>query len=218
MGGPLGARWQIAGDPLSAFPRRKHPRTNHQELRYALMRNERGRAECRSCMIPASGGGSQVRNGANFRDDPQPHGDLAVLVGGRLGKRPSAQRYDPFRGSICAGSGEIREPGQRTGNNGPAAGSVLWRSARCEGSPARRDNTQGKRTMLIRTRAQTAETIIHIEREVRSLRAAKRLLRSLQSAIPDNDLEMVVTPSWREKNGIEVGHRIGRTNMHLERH
>ena len=154
MGGPLGARWQIAGDPLSAFPRRKHPRTNHQELRYALMRNERGRAECRSCMIPASGDGSQVRNGANFRDDPQPRGDLAVLVGGRLGKRPSAQRYGPFRVSICAGSGEIREPDRRTGNNGPAAGSVLWRSARCEGSPARRDNTQGKRTMLIRTRAQ----------------------------------------------------------------
>ena len=66
----------------------------------------------------------------------------------------------------------------------------------------------------IRTRVHTAETIINIEREVRSLRAAKRLFRSLQSAVPDNDLEMVVTRSRRDKNGVEVGHRIDRTNMH----
>ena len=66
----------------------------------------------------------------------------------------------------------------------------------------------------IRTRVHTAETIINIEREVRSLRAAKQLFRSLQSAVPDNDLEMVVTRSRRDKNGVEVGHRIDRTNMH----
>ena len=42
----------------------------------------------------------------------------------------------------------------------------------------------------------------------------KRLFRSLQSAVPDNDLEMVVTRSRREKNGVKVGHRIDRTNMH----
>ena len=66
----------------------------------------------------------------------------------------------------------------------------------------------------IRTRVHTAETIINIERDVRSLRDAKRLFRSLQSAVPENDLEMVVTRARREKNGIEVGHRIDRTNMH----
>ena len=66
----------------------------------------------------------------------------------------------------------------------------------------------------IRTRVHTAETIINIEREVLSLRAAKRLFRALQSAVPDNDLEMVVTRVLRERNGIEVGHRIDRNNMH----
>lgn len=67
----------------------------------------------------------------------------------------------------------------------------------------------------IRTRVHTAETIINIEREVLSLRAAKRLFRSLQSAVPDNDLEMVVVRSRREKNGIEAGHRIDRTKHAL---
>jgi Flp pilus assembly CpaE family ATPase len=66
----------------------------------------------------------------------------------------------------------------------------------------------------IRTREHTAETIINIERDVLSLRAAKRLFRSLQSAVPDNDLEMVVVRSRRERNGVAVGYRIDRTNMH----
>ncbi|MDE0210130.1 MAG: hypothetical protein OXJ64_09620 [Boseongicola sp.] len=66
----------------------------------------------------------------------------------------------------------------------------------------------------IRTRVHTAETIINIEREVLSLRAAKRLFRTLQSAVPDNDLEMVVTRVRSERSGIEVGHRIDRNNMH----
>ena len=66
----------------------------------------------------------------------------------------------------------------------------------------------------IRTRVHTAETIINIERDVLSLRAAKRLFRSLQAAVPDNDLEMIVTRSRREKNGVQVGHLVDRTNMH----
>ena len=66
----------------------------------------------------------------------------------------------------------------------------------------------------IRTRVHTAETIINIERDVLSLRAAKRLFRALQSAVPDNDLEMVVTRTRRKMNGVDVGHRIDRTNMH----
>ncbi len=66
----------------------------------------------------------------------------------------------------------------------------------------------------LRTRVHTAETIVNVERDVLSLRAAKRIFRALQSAVPDNDLEMIVTRSRREKNGIEVGHRIDRTNMH----
>ena len=32
--------------------------------------------------------------------------------------------------------------------------------------------------------------------------------------MPSCDLEMVVVRARREKNGIEVGHRIDRTNMH----
>ena len=66
----------------------------------------------------------------------------------------------------------------------------------------------------IRTRVHTAETIINIERDVLSLRAAKRLFRALQSAVPDNDLEMVVTRTRQKMNGVDVGHRIDRTNMH----
>ena len=73
---------------------------------------------------------------------------------------------------------------------------------------------EGQMRVRIRTRVHTAETIINIEREVLSLRAAKRLFRALQSAVPDHDLEMVVTRVRREKDGIEVGHRIDRTNMH----
>jgi hypothetical protein len=36
----------------------------------------------------------------------------------------------------------------------------------------------------------------------------------LQSVVPENDLEMVVTRARRERSGVEAGHRIGRTNMH----
>ncbi|MYI70048.1 MAG: hypothetical protein F4103_15360 [Boseongicola sp. SB0673_bin_14] len=84
------------------------------------------------------------------------------------------------------------------------------------GIPEKARTGTGGRAMRvrIRTRVHTAETIINIEREVLSLRAAKRLFRALQSAVPDNDLEMIVVRARREKNGIEVGHRIDRTNMH----
>ena len=66
----------------------------------------------------------------------------------------------------------------------------------------------------IRTQVHTAETIINIERDVLSLSAPKRLFRAIESAVPHNDLGMVVTRVRREKNGIEVGHRIDRTDMH----
>ena len=63
----------------------------------------------------------------------------------------------------------------------------------------------------IRTREHTADTIINVEREVPSLRQAKRIFRALQSALPDIDLEMVVTQA--QGGGVEVGHRIDRTSM-----
>lgn len=56
----------------------------------------------------------------------------------------------------------------------------------------------------IRTRVHTAE------------RSSTSSLTSqaLQSAVPDNDPGMIVTRVRRGKGGIEVGHRIDRTNMH----
>lgn len=53
----------------------------------------------------------------------------------------------------------------------------------------------------IRTRVHTAETIINIERDILSLRAAKRLFRALQSVVPDNDLEMIVTRAAKFHEG-----------------
>ena len=79
---------------------------------------------------------------------------------------------------------------------------------------ARIRTREGAMRVRIRTRVHTAETIINIERDVLSLRAAKRLFRALQSAVPDCDLEMIVTRVRREKDGIEVGYRIDRTSMH----
>ena len=64
----------------------------------------------------------------------------------------------------------------------------------------------------IRTRKHTAGTIINVERDVPSLRQAKRVFRALQSALPDLDLEMVVTQAG-PGGGVEVGHRIDRTGM-----
>ena len=63
----------------------------------------------------------------------------------------------------------------------------------------------------IRTREHTADTIINVEREVLSLRQAKRIFRALQSALPDIDLEMVVTQA--QGGGVQAGHRIDRTGM-----
>ncbi len=57
-----------------------------------------------------------------------------------------------------------------------------------------------------------ADTIINVERDVPSLRQAKRVLRALQSTLPDLDLEMVVTQAGPGGGG-EVGHRIDRTGM-----
>ena len=64
----------------------------------------------------------------------------------------------------------------------------------------------------IRTRMHTADTIVNIERDVPSMRRAKRIFRALQSALPDIDLEMVVTQAG-PGGGVEVGHRIDRTSM-----
>ncbi|MXW86451.1 MAG: hypothetical protein F4Z55_11335 [Boseongicola sp. SB0667_bin_21] len=64
----------------------------------------------------------------------------------------------------------------------------------------------------IRTREHTADAIINVERDVPSLRQAKRIFRALQSALPDIDLEMVVTQAG-PGGGVEVGHRIDRTGM-----
>ena len=63
----------------------------------------------------------------------------------------------------------------------------------------------------IRTRKHTADTIINVEREVPSLRQAKRIFRALQSALPDIDLEMVVTHA--QGGGVQAGHRIDRDSM-----
>lgn len=63
----------------------------------------------------------------------------------------------------------------------------------------------------IRTREHKADTIINVGREIPSLRQAKRIFRALQSALPDIDLEMVVTQA--RGGGVEVGHRIDRTSM-----
>ena len=63
----------------------------------------------------------------------------------------------------------------------------------------------------IRTRKHTADTIINVEREVPSLRQAKRIFRALQSAVPDIDPEMVVTQAQGE--GVQAGHRNDRTSM-----
>ena len=63
----------------------------------------------------------------------------------------------------------------------------------------------------IRTREHTADAIINVEREVLSLRQAKRIFRALQSAIPDIGLEMVVTQA--QGGGVEAGHRIDHTSM-----
>lgn len=64
----------------------------------------------------------------------------------------------------------------------------------------------------IRTREHTADTIVNVERDVPSLRRAKRIFRALQSALPDIDLEMVVTQAG-PGSGFEVGHRIDRDSM-----
>lgn len=71
---------------------------------------------------------------------------------------------------------------------------------------------EGIMKVRIRTRKHTADTIINVERDVPSLRQAKRVFRALQSALPDLDLEMVVTQAG-PGGGVEVGHRIDRTGM-----
>ena len=63
----------------------------------------------------------------------------------------------------------------------------------------------------IRTRKHTADTIINVEREIPSLRQAKRIFRALQSALPDIDLEIVVTQT--QGGSVEAGHRIDRSSM-----
>ena len=74
---------------------------------------------------------------------------------------------------------------------------------------------EGIMKVRIRTRMHTADTIINFERDVPSLRQAKRVFRALQSALPDLDLEMVVTQAG-PGGGVEVGHRIDRTVMDRE--
>ena len=65
----------------------------------------------------------------------------------------------------------------------------------------------------IRTREHAADMIVNVERGVLSLRHAKRVFRALQSALPDIDLEMVVTEARDWRGDVEAGHRIDRTNM-----
>ena len=63
----------------------------------------------------------------------------------------------------------------------------------------------------IRTLEHTADTFIDVERKVPSLRQAKRISRTLQSALPDIDRETVKTKA--QGGGVEVGHRIDRNSM-----
>ena len=63
----------------------------------------------------------------------------------------------------------------------------------------------------IRTRKHAADTIFNVGREVPSLRQAKRIFHAVQSALPDIDLEIVVTQA--RVGGVEVGHRIDSTCM-----
>ena len=64
----------------------------------------------------------------------------------------------------------------------------------------------------IRRREHTADTTVNVERDVPSQRRAKRIFRALQSALPDIDLEIVVTQAG-PGSGVEVGHRIDRNSM-----
>ena len=65
--------------------------------------------------------------------------------------------------------------------------------------------------LRIRTREHTADRIISVEQEVPSVRQAKQIFHALRSAVPDIEMEMVVTQA--REGGVEAVQRIDRTSM-----